>query len=292
MYIYINGEVVLQTEAVISPFDHGYMYGLGLFETFRIYNGHPFLLDDHLERLRKGLEALCIHWSYSKEEVLDIIKKLLKKNELKNAYVRLNVSAGVGEIGLQVEHYEQPSTIFYLKPMPSTPPLFIKEGVLLETRRNSPEGNERLKSHHYLNNVIAKREVGSDMGKEGIFLTKEGYVAEGVVSNLFFVKGNKVYTPSTETGILNGITRQFILRMLEKQHMEVEEGLFSVKDLLTSDEMFMTNSIQEIFAIKNIGEVSFKTGTGTLTYTLQQLYKRATQSLWSREQLEEETWHL
>ncbi|MBM7704890.1 aminodeoxychorismate lyase [Metabacillus iocasae] len=285
MYIYINGEIVQQSKAVISPFDHGYMYGLGLFETFRIYDGHPFLLDDHLSRLRKGLEDLQIDWFYSREDIIAIIRELLEKNEIKNAYVRLNVSAGIGEIGLQVENYEQPSTIFYLKSIPSTSPLLMKEGVLLETRRNSPEGKERLKSHHYLNNVIAKREVGSDMSKEGIFLTKEGYLAEGVVSNLFFVKGSIVYTPSIDTGILNGVTRQFILRMLQKQHIKVEEGLFRLDDLLRSDEVFMTNSIQEIFAIKNIGETSFKTGEGTLTYTLQQLYKRGTVSLWSREQL-------
>jgi len=288
LYIYVNGEILERSKATISPFDHGYMYGLGLFETMRIYNGHPFLLDDHLSRLQSGLSLLNIEWTYSKEDVLTILNELLQKNNLQNAYVRLNVSAGVGEIGLQVEAYTHPSFIVYVKPMPDKKTPLVKEGVILETKRNTPESNERLKSHHYLNNILAKREVGNDMNKEGIFLTKEGFLAEGIVSNLFFVKGKTVFTPAIETGILNGITRQFICKLLSAKGIFVKEGFFTLSELLESEEIFMTNSIQEIFAIHKVGEKEFKTGEQTLTYTLQRQYEKYTSYLWSKEDVRKE----
>ncbi|MGG0577091.1 aminodeoxychorismate lyase [Priestia aryabhattai] len=285
MYIYVNGEVKPASEATISPFDHGYMYGLGLFETLRVYDGHPFLVEDHLDRLRSSLRELNIVWDYSTQDVLAIINSLLMKNNERNAYVRLNVSAGNGGIGLQVEEYDKPSTIVYMKSMPHPSSPLVKEGLILETKRNTPEGTVRLKSHHYLNNVLAKREVGSDLNKEGIFLTKEGFLAEGIVSNLFFVKDDWVYTPSLETGILNGITRQFIFTLLKKKNIEVVEGLFTAEQLLESDEAFVTNSIQEIVPLRSIKDKKFSVGDHTLTAQLQKEYRSYTMSLMSRREL-------
>lgn len=117
MLIYVNGQYVKSSEARISPYDHGYLYGLGVFETFRIYNGHPFLLDDHYDRLIDALDTLQIKWTMTKDEVLLILKNLLIKNKLENAYVRFNVSAGIDEIGLQTEMYEEPSVIVFIKPL-------------------------------------------------------------------------------------------------------------------------------------------------------------------------------
>jgi 4-amino-4-deoxychorismate lyase len=284
MYIYLNGKIIRQEEAAISPFDHGYMYGLGLFETFRTYNGHPFLLDDHLARLNRGLEELDIKYQCGREDILSILEKLLKANGLQDAYVRLNVSAGTGDVGLQTTPYTEPTVIMYMKPLPSNGTK-EKEGVFLETRRNSPEGNRRLKSHHYLNNILAKKEMGSTPAKEGIFLTKEGYVAEGIVSNLFFVKEGIVYTPSLETGILDGITRQFVLSVLGKLNVTVKEGFFAIQELLESDEIFVTNSIQEIIPIIKIGNHCYPKGDYTLTHRLQTIYNEVCQSLWSKHDL-------
>ncbi|HWO94973.1 MAG TPA: aminodeoxychorismate lyase [Bacillus sp. (in: firmicutes)] len=281
MYIYLNGKIIRQEEAVISPFDHGYMYGMGLFETFRTYNGHPFLLDDHLARLHRGLEELDIKYQCRREDILSVLRKLLKANELQDAYVRLNVSAGTGGVGLQTTPYMEPTVIMYMKPLPSNG-MQEKEGVLLETRRNSPEGSRRLKSHHYLNNILAKKEMGNTPAKEGIFLTRDGYIAEGVVSNLFFVKENIVYTPSLETGILDGITRQFVFSLLEKLDVTVKEGLFTVQELLESDEIFVTNSIQEITPITRIGNHCYPKGKHTLVQRLQTMYSQVCQSLWSK----------
>ncbi|WP_315906319.1 aminodeoxychorismate lyase [Priestia koreensis] len=282
MYIYINNRIVEEKEATISPFDHGYMYGLGLFETFRVYDGHPFLFDDHLERLKKGLSTLSIQWDMTREDILGTLKQLMIKNDLRNAYVRLNVSTGPGELGLYTGVYDHPTTIMYIKPLPEPSGFPVKEAQILALRRNTPEGEERLKSHHYLNNVLAKREVGDTPHKEGLFLTNDGYVAEGVVSNVFFVNNKKVYTPALDTGILNGITRQFVLSLLKHLDISVVEGFYTERELLESDEVFVTNSIQEIVSITSIGEEQFQVGEGTLTRHLQQLYRQKTSSLWSR----------
>ncbi|MCM3738200.1 aminodeoxychorismate lyase [Bacillus cytotoxicus] len=285
MLIYVNGSFVEASEAKISPYDHGYLYGLGVFETFRIYNGHPFLLDDHYERLMTALSSLHIAWKMTKEDVKSILKELMVGNDLQNAYVRFNVSAGSGEIGLQTDMYEEPSVIVFIKPLSTPGEIVEKEGVILKQTRNTPEGEFRLKSHHYLNNILGKREIGNTASKEGIFLTKEGYVAEGIVSNLFFVKNDILYTPSLQTGILNGITRAFILAAADILGLKVREGLFLQEELLAADEVFVTNSIQEIVPIWCIEEVHFPGKEGLITTKLLRVYEAYREKLWSRNEL-------
>lgn len=286
MYIYINGEYVLEAEAKISPFDHGFLYGLGVFETFRIYDGHPFLLDDHFLRLAHSLKQLNIYLPFSKKELVIILSELLhKNNHLKNAYIRLNVSAGNAPIGLQTEMYEHPNVIIFVKPI-LAPFSKEKKAVILQTARNTPEGPERLKSHHYLNNVLGKREVPS-VDTEGIFLTKDGFIAEGVVSNIFWVKSGKVYTSSIETGILNGITRQFIFKMLKKHKISYVEGVYPLEEMLSADEVFISNSIQEIVRITKIND-HLMTEQSTITSFLQRMYNHYTnERLWSGNEIEE-----
>lgn len=251
MYIFINGDIVEQNKVNISPFDHGFMYGLGLFETFRVDDGHPFLIADHLNRLHDGLEQFNIEWNFDKKDILNFLDQLLQANGLSHAYIRLNVSAGIGDIGLQTKRYTKPNTIIFIKPLPEGA-YREKNGVFLKTKRNSPEGPIRLKSHHYFNNILAKREIGDDLSKEGIFTTESGYIAEGIVSNIFWVKDHKVYTPCLETGILNGITRKFVIELLKNRKMDYEMGFYTQKDLLQCDEAFITNSIQEVVPLKSI----------------------------------------
>ncbi|MBO1582661.1 aminodeoxychorismate lyase [Bacillus sp. XF8] len=285
MLIYVNGAYVEASEAKISPYDHGYLYGLGVFETFRIYNGHPLLLDDHYERLMGALSTLQIEWKMTKDDVLRVLQELLIRNELEHAYIRFNVSAGVDEIGLQTGVYEEPSVIVFIKPLAAPGIVVEKEGVILKQTRNTPEGAFRLKSHHYLNNILGKREIGNVVSKEGIFLTEAGHVAEGIVSNLFFVKGGALYTPSLETGILNGITRAFIIRIAEVLDVHVEEGFFTQKELLSADEVFVTNSIQEIVPLNRIGENDFPGKEGKVTKSLMRVYEMHRENLWSRNEL-------
>lgn len=285
MYIYMNGEFMLQNEAKISPFDHGFLYGLGVFETFRIYDGHPFLLDDHFQRLKVSLKELNIHPSLKKNELSIILENLLKINNLRNAYIRLNVSAGIAPIGLQTEAYTDPNVIIFIKPI-NEPMSLTKNAVFLNTVRNSPEGNERLKSHHYLNNILGKREVPT-LDTEGIFLTKEGYIAEGIVSNIFWVKNGQVFTPSIRTGILNGITRRLIISLLRKKGIPCHEGYYFANDVLNADEVFITNSIQEVVSISMVNDHKYFP-ENKITQLLQGLYVYyKNQRLWSIEEIKE-----
>ncbi|MDM5186542.1 aminodeoxychorismate lyase [Bacillus sp. DX4.1] len=285
MLIYVNGSFVEASEAKISPYDHGYLYGLGVFETFRIYKGHPFLLDDHYERLMAALSTLHIQWEMTRDDVLHILQELLVRNELDHAYIRFNVSAGAGEIGLQTEMYENPSVIVFIKSLPSPGVSVEKEGVILQQTRNTPEGAFRLKSHHYLNNILGKREIGNTTSKEGIFFTEAGYVAEGIVSNLFFVKDRVLYTPSLETGILNGIIRAFIIMAAGTLNIQIEEGFFTKEELLSADEVFVTNSIQEIVPLRCMEGVNFPGKDGEMTKRLMRIYEMHRESLWSRNEL-------
>ncbi|KXG08242.1 Branched-chain-amino-acid aminotransferase [Anoxybacillus sp. P3H1B] len=286
MYVYINGKVIPNEQARISPFDHGFMYGLGVFETFRTYNRHPFLLDDHLARLHKSLVDMQIRFSVSREETIAIIQQLLAANRLEDAYIRLNISAGIGDIGLQIDAYTEPTVIVYMK---SLPEIAVKEKMctILKTRRNSPEGETRLKSHHYFNNVLGKREMRSHPHMEGIFLNHYGFLAEGIVSNLFWVKDGIVYTPALETGILNGVTRQFVMAMLGVSGIRCEEGLYTLKDLEQAEEVFLTNSIQEIVPVSRIDHFVYPGERGVFVQSLKAHYACFTHSLWTRYQLTE-----
>ncbi|HEY9576182.1 MAG TPA: aminodeoxychorismate lyase [Pseudobacillus sp.] len=283
MFIYLNGEIIPKEQAQISPFDHGFLYGLGVFETFRIYNGHPFLLDDHLERLNNSLRTLLIKKEFNRSETVELLQSLSKANGWEHSYIRFNVSAGNGEIGLQTAAYEKPNVIVFQKPLPPPDGLAEKQGKWLTTRRNSPELNERLKSHHYLNNIAGKREAGNDASIEGIFLNEAGKVAEGVVSNIFWIKENTLYTPAVETGILNGVTRRYVMHIAEKAGMTVTEGSFHPEEVEAADEAFFTNSIQEVTAVSQIGNQAFPGKHGAWTNKLFSCYASKRETLWSRQ---------
>ncbi|MCA0993706.1 aminodeoxychorismate lyase [Pseudalkalibacillus hwajinpoensis] len=283
MFLTINGKLIDEKEAAISVFDHGYLYGVGVFETFRTYEGHPFLFGDHYKRLRNSLENLQISLPYTYDELLLQIKQTIEANEMKDAYVRLNVSAGAGEIGLKTDEYLTPTVIVYVKAI-GNPVRKTKRGVILSLRRNSPEGEYRLKSHHYLNNILAKREVGSDPSIEGIFLSQDGRLAEGIVSNLFWFKNGILFTPDLSTGILNGITRQFVVHVARKMGISVREGGFQRESLLEADEVFVTNSIQEIVPLFQIEQKPLPGLDGPATNELILQYEHHRTSLMSREE--------
>jgi 4-amino-4-deoxychorismate lyase len=285
VYLFLNGEIVSAEEAKISPFDHGFLYGMGLFETMRTYEGHPFLLNDHLLRLQSGLDTLNIKLNLEELDVPGVITSLSEKNRLPDSYLRLNISAGEGEIGLRTIPYEQPNILLFQKELPPLVPLREKEAVLLQLNRNTPETSLRLKSHHYFNNIAAKREVGDDPGKEGLFLTKEGFIAEGVTSNIFWMKEGKLYTPSLETGILNGITREYIIELSNKLGISCETGLYPVDVLLHSSEAFFTNSVQEIVPIHFFAGRAFPGKEGEITKALYTRYQQDSRVLFSKNEI-------
>ncbi|WP_153127093.1 aminodeoxychorismate lyase [Peribacillus tepidiphilus] len=281
MFLYLNGTIVKEEEAVISPFDHGFLYGLGVFETFRVYNGHCFLLGDHINRLNLALKEMDIQYSVSMEQVKEIVQALLLKNKTQNARIRLNVSAGKAPLGLQGEAYEEPNVIVFMNPLSKAgSELAEKEAILLKTPRNTPETAFRLKSHHYLNNIAGKKEMKNEPNAEGLFLTREGYMAEGLVSNIFWIKNEVLYTPDVNTGILNGITRQFVMKLAKNLKIVVVEGFFKPEELYDAEEVFLTNSIQEIVAISRVKNIaSFAGAKGIITNKLFQEYQKVRERL-------------
>lgn len=275
MYIYLNGKVVSKEEAVLSPYDHGFMYGVGAFETFRTYDGFPFLIDEHLDRLHEALHELNIRLAIDSDKVIQMVQTLLSRNEMSDAYFRLNVSGGAGDIGLQTETYEEPTVILYTKPLVQTDAVSEKELIMLKTVRNTPEGEKRLKSHHYLNSILGKREL-SDVNQEGVFLTKEGYISEGTVSNLFWVKQNQMFTPGTSTGILEGITRKWVMNVSEPLNIPLKTGNYKIEELVEADEVFLTNSIQELVPVKRFEHKVFPGAEGEVFQAYLSLYKAHT----------------
>ncbi|KUP04202.1 4-amino-4-deoxychorismate lyase [Bacillus coahuilensis m2-6] len=281
MYLYLNGDYIKGEEARISPFDHGFLYGVGVFETFRTYGGHPFLLDDHIDRLNRSLRELQIERSFTREEVGEIVQRLLEKNELQDAYIRFNVSGGVGEIGLQTSAYREPTVICFQKELPVHMSK-EKRAKVLTLPRNTPETRYRLKSHHYMNNIEGKREIKDTPEVEGLFLTAEGFVAEGITSNIFLVKNGRLLTPVLDTGILNGVTREFVMELGKSMGLEVETVWVRSEDLEKCEELFVTNSVQGIVAINECNGLERPGLSGKVTTSLMEQYEHYTQRTWSR----------
>ncbi|GMK42559.1 4-amino-4-deoxychorismate lyase [Paenibacillus sp. CCS19] len=258
MKVGYNGSVIEAEKAVVGVFDHGFLYGLGLFETFRTYGGQPHLLDRHLRRLLDGCRALQINYRPDESMIREWLVQVMAANGLADAYVRMTVSAGDEGLGLPTGAYEKPNAWLLVKQLPATPPSVYEQGRelrLLHTVRNTPEGDIRLKSLHYMNNIIAKQELlsaGASAGAEGLLLTKEGYLSEGIVSNLFFVRDSRVCTPSLEAGILPGITRERVMELAAAAGFPVEEGLYRWNDLIEADEVWITSSIQELIPITTL----------------------------------------
>ncbi|GAA0353680.1 aminodeoxychorismate lyase [Bacillus horti] len=273
MYVYLNHELTAEENAKISIFDHGYLYGIGLFETFRTYRGKPFLLEEHMQRLAFACQEIGLEWKQDLPRLRAEITDLLTQNGLEDGYFRYNVAAGAYPIGLPSAPYQSLTEALFVKALPE--PSGEKVLTTLSLRRNTPEGSIRFKSHHYMNNILAKQET--PLGAEGVFLTKEGYVAEGLVSNLFFVREDELYTPALETGILNGITREFVVELADEWHIPVHEGFFSLEFAQQADQVFVTNSIQEIVPVTRWDHIEYAPhGKGSVGEKLREHYKQST----------------
>lgn len=272
MICWMNGKYVENTELAVSPTDHGYLYGLGFFETFRTYNDHPFLWDEHCARIQKALEEYRITMPYTFEELWGVIIELNRRNGQTDGYFRLNISAGEGGVGLGNTSYPNPNVIIFRKELPTVSRGSEKKAVWLHTIRNSPEQEIRYKSHHYANNVRARLELPSLKNVEGFFVNAEGYVAEGITSNIFWVINNELYTPSISTGILPGITRQHVFNLADEAGLCIHEGEYKPQDLENAEECFITTSIQELIPIRVLGEKSFLGNEGVIYRHLHSMY--------------------
>ncbi len=267
----MDGDYIKADELRISPFDHGFLYGLGFFETFRTYGGKIFLFTDHLNRLQKALDEFHLHVDLKVLDISAIVRELNERSDGYDGYFRLNISAGAHDIGLAPSVYEKPTIIIFRKPLPPLTRGKEKSAVWLETRRNTPESATRHKSHHYANNVRARLELSSLAELEGFFLTRDGHVAEGITSNIFWVSEGELYTPSLETGSLAGTTRDWVIREAAILGIRVNEGLYEPGIIEQAEEVFVTNAVQELVPIKQL-ESSLYAGTDGRIYST--LHKR------------------
>lgn len=283
MWCWMNGQFIKQEDLTISPLDHGFLYGLGFFETFRTYHNHVFLWEEHCARLQQALDEYRITLPYSYEELLHAICELNERMGGEDGYFRLNVSAGVHDVGLQPTSYNTPNVILFRKALPPMTRGAEKEAKWLNTKRNTPEQSVRYKSHHYANNVRARLELPSLAQYEGFFVTEEGFVAEGITSNIFWVQNRIIYTPSLETGILPGVTRSWVIRAAKELGLKVVEGLFRAGELEASEECFVTTSVQELVPISSVDQTNYLGHKGPVYQTLHRHYQQEVDALRERE---------
>jgi len=254
--IFLNGELVDKQEAKISVFDHGYLYGDGIFEGIRAYNGRVFRFEKHLTRLYESAKAIMLEIPMSKEEMKETVLKTIRANELQDAYIRLVVSRGVGDLGLDPNKCNEATVVIIASDITLYPDEFYEEGlevITVPTRRNISEGvNPRVKSLNYLNNIMAKIEANQAGVLEAIMLNNEGYVAECTGDNIFIIKDDKLITPPTYAGILKGVKREVVMEVAPKFGLEVKEELFTRHDLFTADECFLSGTAAEVIPVVKI----------------------------------------
>lgn len=277
MLVYLNGHFVPKDEATVSVFDHGFLYGDGIYETMRAYGGRIFLLDKHLVRLKHSAEAISLRLPLSHEQIGEALNEALRVNKLQDAYVRLQISRGPGEIGLDPALCPAPTMVIVVKPFKDYPAEQYANGVslaIVQTRRNHPLAlNPAIKGTNFLNNILAKIESLKAGAYEGIMLNWEGYVAEGTISNIFTVKKNCLYTPHLDTGILEGVTRGLVLYLARKARIATKETMLKPKDLYEADECFITNSTVEVMPVTVVDGRTIGDGKpGTVTKALMKSY--------------------
>ncbi len=255
-WIYLDGEFVRKQDAKISVYDHGFLYGDGVFEGIRVYDGNIFRLQEHLDRLFNSAKSIMLEIPYTKNEVKDLIIKTLQKNELSNAYIRLVISRGVGNLGLDPISCATPSVIIIAEELAIFPKELYESGldiVTVATRRNRPDVlSPKVKSLNYLNNILVKIEAGLAGVSEALMLNDQGYVAEGSADNVFIVKGKELLTPPGYIGALEGITRNAIIEIAQELEYTVKEEPFTRHDVYVADEVFLTGTAAEVIAVVKV----------------------------------------
>ncbi len=258
MLIYIDGEFLPQAEAKVSVFDHGLLYGDGVFEGIRSYNGRVFKLDEHLERLYDSAKSIMLQIPIPIETMKEKVLETLRLNHLREAYIRLVVTRGVGDLGLDPDKCPKPSIIIIADKISLYPPKFYEEGleiVTVSVRRNYAEAvNPRIKSLNYLNNILAKIEGKQAGAEEVLMLSAEGYVAECSGDNIFWVKNEILVTPPVHMGILEGVTRNSVIDLAREAGMQVEERVFTRHDLYIADEIFLTGTAAEVIPVVKVDQ--------------------------------------
>ncbi len=281
LLVYINGKFVPRSEAKISVFDHGFLYGDGVFEGIRAYNGKVFKLREHIDRLYDSARAIALDIPISKEEFMEIILETLRVNKLRDAYIRPIVTRGVGDLGLDPRRCKEPTIIVIAQPWEKLYGDLYERGIKAVTvtvRRNAIDSlPPNIKSMNYLNNILAKIEANAKGGDEAIFLDQNGYISEGSGDNIFIVKNGVIMTPPTINN-LKGITREVVIDIIQRLGIPFKEVNLSLYDLYTADEVFVTGTAAEVCPIVWIdGRVIGDGKPGEITKTLMIEFRKVTE---------------
>jgi branched-chain amino acid aminotransferase len=282
MKIYINGKFYEKSDAKISVFDHGLLYGDGVFEGIRAYNRMVFKLKEHIERLFESACSIMLDIPLSKEQMIKAVIETLKANNLKDAYIRLIVTRGEGDLGLDPRKCRGKSTVVIITDKIALyPDKYYKEGLSIitgPTVRNLPEAlNPQIKSLNYLNNILAKIEAVNCGYDEAIMLDSLGYVAECTGDNIFIVKNNHLYTPPQCMGTLRGITRDTVLEIAKKSKILTHEHVITRHEVYISDECFLTGTAAELIPVVKVdGRVIGSGKPGKLTLSLMKKFRETT----------------
>lgn len=258
MLIYLDGEFLPKAEAKVSVFDHGLLYGDGVFEGIRSYNGRVFKLDEHLDRLYDSAKSIMLQIPIPIETMQEKVLETLRLNHLTEAYIRLLVTRGVGDLGLDPDKCPKPSIIIIADKITLYPPKYYEQGLEIVTasvRRNYAEAiNPRIKSLNYLNNILAKIEGKQAGAEEVLMLNAEGYVVECSGDNIFWVKNEVLVTPPVHIGILEGVTRNSVIDLAREARIQVEERVFTRHDLYIADEIFLTGTAAEVIPVVKVDQ--------------------------------------
>jgi len=278
--IWINGELKSREQATLSVYDKGVLYGDGCFEGLRIYNGRIFKLRSHLERLYSSAQRISLKPPYTMDEFEAAIRQTVIANELSEGYIRPVFTRGVGTLGLNPFVCEHPTAFIIADTIQIYPPELYESGmpVIIANRPRIPMEclDPAIKGCNYLNNILAKIEAIDVQVLEAIMLNTKGYVAECTGDNLFIIKDGTIITPSTEAGILHGITRKFVMETVAPAlGHPIQERLFKVDELLEADEVFLTGTAAEVIGVNKIDQTSIGSGkVGPITASISQEFKR------------------
>ncbi|MDI4644873.1 branched-chain-amino-acid transaminase [Cohnella hashimotonis] len=272
-WIYLNGQYVKKEDAKISVYDHGFLYGDGIFEGIRIYGGNIFRCREHLDRLYDSAKSIMLNMPLSMTQMEDALCETIRRNGLRDGYIRLIVSRGPGNLGLDPLRCPEAFVVIIVEQLAIYPEEAYRDGlrsVSVSPRRNLPDAlNPKIKSLNYLNNILVKIQANLAGVGEAIMLNSQGYVAEGSSDNIFIVKRGVVYTPPCYIGALEGITRGAIIELCAKLGLPLREEPFTLHDVYTADEVFFTGTAAEVIAVREVdGRIIGEGRAGPLTSRL------------------------
>ena len=279
--VYMDGDLVPTGEAKVSVYDHGLLYGDGVFEGIRAYNGRVFRLNEHLDRLYASAQGIQLEIPLDRAAMESAVLRTIAANELTDAYVRLVVTRGVGDLGLDPRKCSAPTVFIIASTIQLYPPEVYETGLRLVSCRTlrTPASSlsPSVKSLNYLNNILAKLEVAHAGADEGIMLNQEGYVAECTADNIFLVRDGEVVTPPPEAGMLIGVTRNAVIEVTRAAGYVLREELFKLEDVMAADECFLTGTGAEIAPVREVDGQPIGTGRpGPITNALHAAFQGLT----------------